>query len=223
MSNTRKIIEVIVEFVLIIVSLLGIILSGMGSGFMGKGTGFLYFTIQSNITITCITIPYLISNLLQLLGKKGFFNRIIDVLKYIFTVAITITFLVYACALSPNMPLSYNLSFKNLSVHFIVPILALIDFFVFDNGIIVTKKNCLYGLAMPFYYVLFFLFGIPLNFRYLEGSKAPYFFLNYERFGWFRIDSNGIGVVYWIIIATIFFIGLCYLFYVIQRALKKSK
>ena len=212
----KLITQIIIRLALIVVSVVGIILTASSSSFMGDSVTFQFFTVQSNITIALIELIYLVDAFLQLFGKKSFSNNILLLIKYIFTIAITITFLVFVTMLAPTLDASYLFSYNNYSLHFIVPILALIDFFVFNSDIKLTKINCLWGLAMPLYYVFYFLLGIPSGMKYLNGDPAPYFFLDYEKLTWFSFTNNGPGVFYWIIILTVAITGLSYLFYLLM-------
>ena len=211
--KASKIIRIILELCLIGISAAGIISTAVGSEFMAGSTIFMYFTIQSNIAVALITAVFLCSNIMELLGKKGFINDALLMAKYALTVAITITFIVFFAVLAPLVDTDYLFSFDNASVHLIVPVLALCDLFIFDNAIKLNAKNCFWSLAMPMYYLLFFLIGIPLGFRYdSSGSAAPYFFLDYEQNGWLRVTPNSLGVVYCVLIMMAFVIGLGYLF-----------
>lgn len=219
----KQIIQLAIRLSLAIIGIVGIVITAVSGSFMGQNKTFLYFTVQSNITIIAIELVFAVDALLQILGKKSFSNNALLLIKYVFTVAITITFLVFAFILAPTLSASYLLSYGNFSLHFIVPILALVDFFIFNSDIKLTKVNCLLGAAMPIYYVIFFLIGIPLGVTYLNGSRAPYFFLEYEKLTWFRFTENGPGVIYWILILTIAIIGLCYLFYLFMRLRQKKQ
>ena len=146
---------------LIIVGILGIIFTMFSAGtFMGDNKALYYFTVQSNITIIGITIVFLVDTIRQLFKKESFINQVLLKIKYVFTIAITITFLVFTVLLAPTLGIEYLLSYNNFSLHFIVPILAIVDFLLFDVYIKLTKFNCLLGLAMPVYYLFFFLLGI---------------------------------------------------------------
>ena len=217
----KLIIQLIIRLALVVIGITGIILTASSTSFMGDKVTFLFFTVQSNITIIIIEMVYAIDVLLQILGKKSFSNNVLLIIKYIFTVAITITFLVFTTMLIPSLSLDYLFSFRNYSLHFIVPILAVVDFFIFNPDIKLTKYSCLWGTAMPIYYVIFFLINIPLGTRYLYGECAPYFFLNYEKLTWFSFTNNGPGVIYWILILTVAIIGLCYLFYFLMHLRQK--
>ena len=208
----KLITQLFIRIALAVVGIVGIILTVASSSFMGDTVAFRFFTVQSNITIIIIELIYAFDALLQLFGKKSISNHVLLMIKYIFTVAITITFLVFVFMLAPTLSVDYLLSYNNFSLHFIVPILALVDFFIFNSDIKLNKSNCLWGVAMPVYYVIYFLIGVPMERTYINGDLAPYFFLNYEQITWFSFTDKGPGVFYWILILTAGIIGLCYLF-----------
>ena len=215
------IVKVLIKSSLIIVGVLGIVFTFLSSSFMGGSSVFLFFTVQSNITIIAITGVFLVNDILVFLKKKPFVNQVLLFFKYVFTIAITITFLVFFTLLAPLMGISYLLSFNNFSLHAIVPILAMVDFFLFDTDIKITPLKSLTGCIMPLYYVAFVYIGVPLGFQYAENLKFPYFFLNYEKYTWFNITKEGLGVFYWIIILMICICGLCLLFYLFMRLRQK--
>ena len=219
----KLIIQLIIRFVLVLFGVSGIIYTFITASPESQSKILLYFTVQSNITIILAELLFAFDALLQILGKKSFVSNAHLLVKYIFTVAITITFIVLVAMLAPLLSVDYLLSYGNFSLHIIVPILALIDFFIFGDEIKLTKFNCLFGIAMPIYYMFFFLVGIPLNIRYLNNDVAPYFFLNYEKITWYSITDNGPGVVYWLIILTVAMVGLCYLFYLLMWLRQKAR
>lgn len=223
----KLLIQFIIRLALVAIGIAGILVTVISASFMGGWVAFLYFTVQSNITIILMEAFFAFDALRQMLGKKSLSNHVLYLIKYVFTVAITITFLVFAFVLAPTLGADYLLSYGNFSLHFIVPILALVDFFIFNHDIKLNKVNCLWGLGMPIYYLIFFFIGIPFNLKYIGNDPAPYFFLNFEKLTWFSFTSNGPGVFYWILILTGAITGLCYLFYLfiwlIQKYSKKEK
>lgn len=217
----KTLLKISIKLAMIVVGVLGIVFSASSTSFMANGYVFMFFTVQSNITIMAISLVFLINDVLVLFKKDSFVGQKLYLTKYVFVVAITITFLVFFAVLAPTLGIDYLLSFNNFSLHLIVPVLALIDFFIFDKDIDLTYKNSLLGCLMPLYYVVFFLIGIPLGFRYTDtGLKAPYFFLNYEEIGWFQITSKGPGVIVYILEMMVLIVGLCFLFTLLMKLRK---
>ena len=224
-TTIESILKIAIKVAIIVVGVLGIVLSASSDSFMGNGYVFMFFTVQSNLTIMGISLVFLVNDIRMMFKKESFLNNIFYLIKYTFTIAILITFLVFFIMLAPTLGIDYLLSFKNFSLHAIVPILAIIDFFIFDKGINLTYRNSLVGTFMPIYYLLFFLIGIPLNFRYSsDGLKAPYFFLNYEEIGWFAITDKGPGVFIYVLILLALIVLLGFLFtFLMNLRQKKGK
>ena len=155
-----------------------------------------------------------------MLINKRFVNQILLYIKFVATVAITITFLVFFTMLAPLMGVDYLLSFNNFSLHAIVPILAIVDFIIYDTDINLSYPKSLIGSAMALYYVIFVYIGVPLNFQYGENLKFPYFFLDYEKNGFFF--EKGFGIILWIIVLLIGIFALCLLFCLFIKLRQKA-
>ena len=216
----KKIVRIVELTALVIVGILGIVFTAMSTDFMGGASVFLFFTVQSNIFIIAMSLLFLINEVVSLVLKKSFINQIMLHVKFVATIAITITFIVFFTMLAPLMGMDYLLSFNNFSLHAIVPILAIVDFIVFDTEINLSYPKSLIGGAMPLYYVFFVYIGVPLNFQYGENLKFPYFFLNYEKNGFFF--EKGFGVVFWIIAMLIGIFALCLLFCLFIKLRQKA-
>ena len=223
MKMKNIIIRILIRSLLVIIGILGIIFTFLdATSFMGGGHVFLFFTVQSNIWIIAITLYFLVNDILELLHKKTYVSQFVLIIKYIFTIAITITFIVFFTMLAPLVGAAYFFSFNNFSLHGIVPVLAIIDFFAFCTDIKLTPVKSLLGDITPLYYLAFVYIGVPLNFRYGDNLKFPYFFLNYEKYGWLSISKEGLGVFYWIILFIISVSGLCLLYYLLMKIRKKT-
>lgn len=226
----NKIISIVIKVIILAIGISGLIVNFYNGGFMaGNYTLFLYFTIQSNITILIAVLLFLVKDILFLIFKKDYLtHNAFYLIKFLFTVAITITMLVFFGMLAPMVTeAGYLTSYSNLSVHLLVPCLALFDFYYFDKNIKLNKVNPLVGISMPLYYLFFFFIcstrGVDFN-GSAEGGFAPYFFLDYQTLGWFNVGENGIGVFYWMIILLVAIIGLCYLMALLMKLrIKYSK
>lgn len=170
------------------------------SVFFGPNSTFLYFTTQSNIWIAAICLVFLIIDL----RSKG--NRQVSnwlyVVKFMFTVAIMLTFIVFAVLLTPQQEMDYLISGTNICLHNLTPIFAIIDFILCDYGYLSSKKHILLGTILP---ILYFIVTLILSFNgvgYGDDRIVPYFFLDYKKLGWLSVGDNGIGVIYWVIIIS---------------------
>lgn len=216
----KKIIRIAILFTIALIGILGIIVTANSTDFMGGGSVFLFFTVQSNIFIILMALITLAFEIISLVKNKPYVNQILLYFKFVATIAITITFIVFFTMLAPLMGIDYLLSFSNFSLHTIVPILAITDFIIYDVDINLTYPKSLIGAAMPVYYVGFVYVGVPLNFQYSENLKFPYFFLDYETNGFFF--EKGFGVIIWIILLLAGIFGLCALFCFIIKQRQKS-
>lgn len=216
----RKTISLILKLVVIVFASFGTYLSmrARSDTFMGGLTALMYFTIQSNIVIAAIC---LIGGIL-ILRKKSIPNRWY-VIKYIGTMAITITGAVFCFILAPTMG-HYAWSPVNIYTHVIVPIAAIADFFLTGVDSDIKKRHIILTTIPPYLYVIFAGIGYINNWEFANGVNYPYFFLNWGSpagaFG-FTKELPFMGCVWWIAILSILvvLVGLLYLF--ILKMLKK--
>ena len=221
MNIAKTIIRILIKASLVIVGIFGIVFTVLSSAFMGGASVFFFFTVQSNIFIIAMALIFLINEVVVLLKKKSFINQTLLHIKYVATVAITITFLVFFTMLAPLMGIDYLLSFNNFSLHAIVPILAIVDFFLFDTDIKITYKSSLLATISPISYVAFVYIGRIFNLKYTENLYYPYFFLNIDSNG-FLFEKGTMGVIPWIIILLGAIIGLGCLYCLFMRLRQKK-
>lgn len=204
-NKTWLYISIAIKAVLIVLGFIGIMSTMTSSGQFMSASSMLFFTVQSNITIMAICAVYLVFDVMKLFGKDVQKPNWLKAVKYIFTVAITLTFVVFSLLLMPYIIMmgqsSYLLSVSNFFAHNLVPILAIADWLLFDYEYKTTNKTFLLGTIMPLYYLAFALICSAMGVTFGEsGQIAPYFFLDYQANGWFSIGDGKFGVVYWIII-----------------------
>ena len=218
MNVFKTVLKIALKASLAIVGILGIIFTAQSSAFMGGGSVFFFFTVQSNIFIIVMSLLFLVNDVMLLVNKKSFVNQTLLLIKYVATVAITITFIVFFTMLAPLI--DYLLSFNNFSLHAIVPILAIVDFILFDTDINLTYKNSLLATIAPISYVVFVYIGAIFKLRYGENLYYPYFFLDFEKNGFFF--EKGFGIIPWIIILLAGICGLGFLYCLIIKLRQKS-
>ena len=100
---------------LVIVGILGIIFTSLSTQFMGGLSVFLFFTVQSNIFIILMALITIVDEVMILIRHRSFMNQVLYYLKFVATIAITITFLVFFTMLAPLMGMDYLLSFNNFT------------------------------------------------------------------------------------------------------------
>lgn len=224
----KKCLPFIIKGLLIVFAVIGLIFTFQGSDFMSS-SALLFFTVQSNIWILTIVAVFLVLDIIEKVKNVSIIPNWLRTVKFVLTVAITLTFVVFSVLLTPQMISSgnaaYLASMGNICVHNVVPILAILDWCLYDYKHKSKKYTFLLGTIMPLYYCIFALVGstIPLDFG--GGNKVPYFFLDYEANSWFGIGNGKLGTFYWIILLVGMVIGISYLLIFVKNkvALAKSK
>lgn len=186
-----------------------------------------YFTTLSNVFVIIMLLLFLIKEIFNLKYKKYLY-----IIKFLSTISITLTFLVFLFLLAPTLDTGFiNAYLMNsagsLCLHFITPVLSIIDFLLFDREYKLNKIHALYATIPPLLYVVFVVIGSQLGLRWGK-MYAPYNFLNYHaKTGWFGFDLSllgwetlGIGVFYNILFLTIIFILIGLLFIWIKNRKK---
>lgn len=185
-----------------------------------KQDSLLYYTIQSNIFVMLTAAVTLVFECRKIKGKP--IANAVYTLRFISTVDITLTFVVFALMLSPVFVLQNNAAYLaspgNLLVHNLLPLAAIFDWCFFGSSRHFKKRHTLYALIFPLVYCIFMLTRSFLGLT-VDGNLVPYFFLDYQKSGWFTIGKNGLGVAYWIVILTFALLGMCAFFK--KRAVKR--
>lgn len=185
----------------------------------------MYFTVQSNLWIGIISIWILVLILLEIKTKNIYRKNYHYILKYIFTVSITLTGVVFCVLLAP-VASEYNpWTLNSILTHVVCPITAIIDFFVDDYKIKFKNKDIIYTLLPPLYYLFFSLICYFGDFKFSDGNNYPYFFLNFgSSAGFFKIITKPyfvMGTFYWLVILAIIVSLFGYLFKIFFNKLHK--
>ena len=178
---------------------------------MGGSRVFLYFTIQSNLLIAAFALIGAV-----FLLRHSEIPHAWYVVKFVGTVSITLTGVVFCFVLAPTLgKAAWNL--QNILTHAVVPIVAVADYFVTAvYGRL--RKRCVFFVTLPpLAYAIYAGIGYVRGWHFSPGTRYPYFFLNWGSpagaFG-FTDGLPYMGCVWWI--AAIFFflllVGFFYLF-----------
>lgn len=212
LSGSRKIISCVLKLVVIVSAVLGTFLSAYAgrNSFMGGTRVFMYFTIQSNIAVAVISAVGFV-----LLLRKNKIGRVFPVIQFVGAVAITLTGVVFGFVLAPTLG-SQAWNLQNVLTHVVVPVAAVVDFFVAFSGAGIKKRNVFFVILPPLFYALYAGIGYVQGWEFAEGYNYPYFFLNWGSpagaFG-FSNELPFMGSAWWILVLLVFLIlvGLCYL------------
>ena len=194
--TARRAISLILQLAAAACAATGIALTlNMGGDFMAGGKAFLYFTVQSNIWTGAVCALFFALNAAALIKPSVAIPRALHVIKYVFTVSITLTGIVFCCVLAPTMPGSFG-SATNVLTHVAVPLTAVADLFVCrPQGL--AYRQFAFALIPPIYYLIFAGAGYALNWDSPAGAfgfsnRMPYF----------------MGCVWWIILLILFISGI---------------
>ncbi len=210
-SKTRKILSLILKITVFVSAAAGTFLSYYAgrNSFMGGKRVFMFFTIQSNIAIAIICAVGFF-----LMLKKAEIGRVWYTIKFVGTVSITLTGVVFAFVLAPTLKAgAWNI--QNTLTHLVVPVAAVADFFVMSI-VRIKKINALFVIIPPIIYAVYAGIGYVNNWQFIEGINYPYFFLNWGSkagaFG-FSDELPFMGCAWWILVLLVFLIavGLLYL------------
>lgn len=216
-------IKIILKVIAIIASIYGLICT------VKELLTLTYFTILSNVFIDVMLLITLINDIKVLKNKKSIMNDKLYITKFLATISISLTFFVFMFILAPTYPNGYVDAYigkdcSSLCLHFITPLIAIIDFILFDKAYKHKNKHVLYSLIPPLVYLVFIYTLSIIGIRW-GTMYAPYNFLNYHApTSWFGFNPAlrsweilGIGVFYMIVILLIIFAIFAKILLMIKR------
>ena len=186
---------------------------------MGGKYVFTYFTIQSNIAIGLICA---VGFILLLSGIK--IGNAWYVIKFMGTVSITLTGLVFCFILAPTLgERAWNV--QNTLTHVVVPVLSIVDFFLTGVHSRLKKRHLFFVMLPPLAYAIYAGIAYVCNWQFSQGRNYPYFFLNWGSpagaFGFTRgLPFMGCG--WWIIAILILLVLVGMLYLGILKLIKKK-
>ncbi len=220
---------IIMKSIAIILSLYGMLRTAGSLMFLT------YFTNLSNIFVDVVLGYFLVGEIRALQsGQKPVYSNLAYRVKFLATISITLTFLVYMLILAPNsrggiLNAYFGYGAGSFCVHFANPVLSIVDFLLLDYEFESTKKDAFYGVIPPLCYVAMIMVLSTLGLRW-GNMYAPYNFLNYGApVGWFGFDLSqmsgetfGVGVFYMIAVLVLIFIGLGKMFLFLKDLRRKK-
>lgn len=143
--------------ILVTVSILGFFTVGGQGNMTVAGTRcFIYFTIDSNILAAVMCLLMVPCNI-RTLKDGGELPRWVLVCKFIGTSAVTLTLLVVLLYLGPTMGYRAMFAGKNLYLHLICPLLAIVSYVFFEHNGGGKKRSSLPGVIPTFIYANVYL------------------------------------------------------------------
>ena len=143
--------------------------------------------------------------------KETFYPRF----KGAVTTSITLTFLIYHFLLSPTAE-DYKGVFyiRNIILHYIVPIMTIFDYIIFDKKGFYKIVDPLIWLIIPIIYFTFMLIRAKVGSPFSNGSYYPYFIVDIDQYGLKTVLRN-------IFFIALFFVFLGYIGYFVDRFFNK--
>jgi hypothetical protein len=224
---SRNSLSVALKTLTILNAFVGIILSFVYASEEGYSSWYIraaYFTLQSNFWISGLMLFMLILPFTKLKVKE----QTIYMLKFVFTVSITLTFIVFWTLLAPfAYKENYNpWSASSMTTHMFAPAFAIIDFFVDKKQIEVTKKHVFGSLLPPLAYFVFASVLCLFKVDFGRGDPYPYFFMDYYSaaglFGYVE-EPFVLGTAYWIIIIMLVVLAVAAVLKAAYRAVKRRE
>ena len=207
-GTKAKILSVFLKCAVIISSAVGVILSAIAGAqsFMGGGRVFMYFTVQSNIAIA------LVCAVGAVLLRNQPVKNIWYLIKYVFTVSITLTGVVFCFVLAPTLG-KHAWRLQHVLTHVVVPLAAILDFFVTGRYGSIKKRSVFFVIIPPLLYAIYTGIAYVAKWEFSRGVHYPYFFLNWGSpagaFG-FTNDLPYMGCAWWILLILVMLLAVGY-------------
>lgn len=218
LKKEGKIYPIALNLAIGLLGLLGVLLAcifATRDGYSAWPRRMLYFTQQSNLWIagTSFAFAWVLSR--PTINERHL--RIVGLLKYIFTISITVTGIIFCALLAPfaDIPMWY---LSNVITHVVVPALAILDFFANRWILPVRKRDAAYALIPLAAWFLFASILCALRVDFGRGDPYPYFFMDfYSEVGLFGAKATPgerpmLGSFYWFVLFFALACGLCYAF-----------
>ena len=221
-SRTRKTVSCILKLIVILAAVSGTLLSAYAgrNSFMGGSRVFMYFTIQSNIAIALICAIGLC-----LLARNKSVGNAWYVIKFVGTISITLTGVVFGFVLAPTLG-AYAWNLQNTLTHLVVPVAAVFDFFIVAASVEIKRRNVIYVIIPPILYAIYAGIGYVKGWEFAEGINYPYFFLNWGSpagaFGFSR-ELPFMGTGWWILVLLFFLLGIGYVYLLVADQIRKKR
>jgi len=213
----KKYAPIILNGLIFLLAVTGFLLScifAKRDGYSHWLTRLLYFTQQSNLWIGVTSLVFAVMLRKGNMTQKQ--TQIMSLLKYIFTVSITVTGIVFCTLLAPFAEEGIW-TFAGVLTHVAVPVLAVADFFLNEHIGQIKKKHIWLSMIPPALYFVFASILCVCKVDFGRGDPYPYFFMDYYSevglFGFVGEWPPQIGSFYWFVFFFVFIYGLGTLYY----------
>lgn len=224
----KKWLSILFKTIVFLASSIGLILviCNIEVTYVGGLKGMLYFTNQSNLWIGLVCFVGIIIMIMERIKQKSYVKPWMKIVKLIFTVAITLTGVVYCFVLVPTMT-EDPWCLTSVLTHVVVPVFAVLDFLVYDVDYSYKYKQSFWVLIPPVYYLIFAGIGYIIDLDFGLGVNYPYFFLDWGApVGFFGISKelpHYIGMFYWLILMLGIVLGFAILYIKASKTVNKNR
>ena len=225
----RKNFSLLLKVFILISVLLGMIFSFINYEYDGYSDWYkrlLYFTTQSGILIFISSLLIIILNLKKTPTAKKTLDRVY-LLRYVFTVSISVTGVVFCGLLAPFADSAYHpWSYFSILNHVVTPILAIADFFVDEYRVSLRKIDLFYSVTPPLIYFIFCAILSAFKVDFGRGDPYPYFFMDLNSpAGFFGISKEdmAIGTFWWLLLFLLFVLSLGKIYSTLNNSITKDK
>ncbi len=229
-NYTRTYLSIALNFLIFIFASLGVILACVlaeQDGYSPWYKRLLYFTQLSNVWIGTTCGAFAVLAIVGLFKNTTPVRNVFYVLKYIFTVSITVTGIIFCSLLAPFA--DYNVwIFSSVLTHVVVPVLSITELFICDAGEgSLRLRHTFCALIPPSAYFIFTSILCILKVDFGKGEPYPYFFMNfYSDVGMFGADFSGLpqlGAFYWMVFLISLIFGLSLGYYKLYLAIGRKR
>lgn len=198
--KNKRIVILIFRFLIVLCSISGMLILQIKHGVFDFEK-YVFYTYQSNIIVTIVYSILVVKGIQNLreFPHESPTPRLSYALHEIVTFTITVTFIIFASFLSDYTSmvaedLRLQVQIGSSLVHYVVPILVILDYFVHVRNPNSRYRVVFYNLIYPLVYFAFVMIraelGGPLHNSFPEGehiSYYPYPFLDVDLLGWKQV------------------------------------
>ena len=132
-----------------------------------------FFTIQSNIFMGIVSFIFAIEEIKVLKGKKNEISVKMYILKLMATTSVMITFLTIFAYLGPitDGGTIEQIKNSNLFFHFLVPVLSMFCFILFERTDKLKLRYVLFGIVPTALYAVYYIINVLLHIE--NGKVSP--------------------------------------------------
>lgn len=182
-----------------------------------------FYTMQSNLFVLVFYLGYFIARKFNSNIEK---TKLYHILKGATVMVIFLTFIVYNISLQSlgfmmdvKTASSNVLRFSNIFVHFLTPIMVMLDYAIFDEKGYFKRHYAFIWMIFPALYPVYVYTYAHFGGRFFGvggSSKYAYYFLDVDKMGIY-------GVLGYLLLFTICYLSACFVLIKIDKALGKRK